>query len=77
MNHQQFNQAAKDKFLSEADPWLIAKARVLGAKVVTHEGFNLERKTKVTIPVVCHHLGIGYLDTFELIRSFGDSLGND
>jgi len=73
---QNFTQAAKDKFLSEADPWLIAKARVLGVKIVTHEGFNLERKNKVTIPVVCHHFGVISLDTFKLIRSFGDSLGN-
>ena len=73
---QDFTQAAKDKFLNEADPWLIAKSRVLGAKVVTHEGFDLNRKNKVTIPVVCHHFNVGYLDTFELIRSFGDSLGN-
>jgi len=73
---QNFTQAAKDKFLNEADPWLIAKARVLGAKVVTHEGFDLNRRNKVTIPVVCHHFNVGYLNTFELIRSFGDSLGN-
>ena len=73
---QDFTQEAKDKFLNEADPWLIAKARVLGAKIVTHEGFNLDRKNKVTIPVVCHHFNVGYVDTFELIRSFGDSLGN-
>jgi len=71
---QSFRQAAKDKFLDEADPWLIAKARVLSVKIVTHEGFNLERKNKVTIPVVCHHFGVDYLDTFALIRSFGDSL---
>jgi len=73
---QDFKPAAKDKFLDEADPWLIAKARVLGVRVVTHEGFNPERKNKVTIPVVCEYFGVDYLDTFELIRSFGDSLGS-
>jgi len=73
---QDFTQAAKDKFLNEADPWLIAKARVLDVKIVTHEGFDLNRKNKVTIPVVCHYFNVDCLNTFELIRSFGDSLGH-
>ena len=72
---QNFTQAAKDKFLDEADPWLIAKAKVLGISIVTHEGFDPNRMNKVTIPVVCEFFGIACLDTFQLIRSFGDSLG--
>lgn len=72
---QGFTQAAKDEFLTGADPWLIAKARALGVKVVTHEQLDLNAKRKVFIPVVCKHFGVAYLDTFELIRSFGDSLG--
>jgi len=77
MSHQGFTQAAKDEFLAGADPWLIAKARVLGVKIVTHEQLDLNAKRKVFIPVVCNHFDVDYLDTFELIRSFGDSLGND
>lgn len=71
---QDFTQAAKEKFLDEADPWLIAKARVLGVSIVTHEGFDLNRKNKVTIPVVCQHFNIEWLNTFDLIRVFGDAL---
>jgi len=76
MSHQDFTQAAKDEFLAGADPWLIAKAKVLGVKVVTHEQLDLNARRKVFIPVVCKHFGVDYLDTFELIRSFGDSLRN-
>jgi len=59
---QNFTQAAKDKFLSEADPWLIAKARVLDVKVVTHESFDLNRRNKVTIPVVCNYVDVNLLE---------------
>ncbi|WP_198243547.1 DUF4411 family protein [methane-oxidizing endosymbiont of Gigantopelta aegis] len=70
-----FTQAAKDQFLAEADPWLIAKATAIDAIIVTHEGFDPNRKNKVTIPIVCQHFGVKCLDTFDLIRSFGDMLG--
>jgi len=76
MASMHFTQAAKDEFLTGADPWLIAKAIVLGVEVVTHESFDEKRKNKVTIPVVCKYFDVVYLDTFELIRSFGDSLGS-
>lgn len=75
MAHPNFKPEAKDEFLAGADPWLIAEAKVLGVTVVTHEKLDLNAKKKVYIPVVCEHFGITYLDTFQMIRDFGDSLG--
>ena len=59
---------ALDEFLAGADPWLIAKAMALkDAVVVTHEQFNLQMRRKFSIPNVCHHFGIQWTDTFELL----------
>lgn len=59
---------ALDEFLGGADPWLIAKAMALSdAIVVTHEQFNLQMRRKFSIPNVCHHFGVEWIDTFELL----------
>jgi len=59
---------ALDEFLAGADPWLIAKAMALkNAVVVTHEQFNLQMRRKFSIPNVCHHFGVQWIDTFELL----------
>jgi hypothetical protein len=59
---------ALDEFLAGADPWLIAKAMALkDAIVVTHEQFNLQIRRKFSIPNVCHHFGVQWIDTFELL----------
>jgi hypothetical protein len=58
---------AKEAFLACSDPWLIAKARVLGAAVVTHETFDPQSRRKVKIPNVCQPFGVTYLTTFELL----------
>lgn len=59
---------ALDEFLAGADPWLIAKAMALkDAVVVTHEQFNLQMRRKFSIPNVCHHFGVPWIDTFELL----------
>ena len=77
MASRHFSQAVKDEFLAEADPWLIAKAMVIEASIVTLEGFDPNRRNKITIPVVCRHFGVKCLDTFDLIRGFGEALGHD
>lgn len=64
----QMKPGALDEFLSGADPWLIAKAMALqDAVVVTHEQFNLEMRRKFSIPNICHHFGVQWIDTFELL----------
>lgn len=59
---------AMDEFLSGADPWLIAKARVTGFTIVTHEQRNPNIKRKFTIPNICDHFGIQCIDTFDLLH---------
>lgn len=59
---------ALQEFLSGADPWLIAKARTIGATVVTHEQFNEAIRRKFLIPNICRHFGINHFDTFDLLK---------
>lgn len=66
---ESFTEPARDKFLSGGDPWLIAKARTIGAAVVTHESlFDPKIKKKVKIPNVCEAFDVEYIDTFELLN---------
>ncbi len=57
-----------EKFLSGADPWIIAKAQTSGAIVVTHEVFDEHCKRRVPIPNLCHSRGIQVMNTFEVLR---------
>lgn len=59
---------AMDEFLDGADPWLIAKAIVTGATVVTHETYNPSIKKKFLIPNICTDLGVRYITTFEMLE---------
>lgn len=64
----QMKPGALDEFLSGADPWLIAKAMTLeGSVVVTHEQFNLQMRRKFSIPNVCQHFGVQWMDTFAVL----------
>jgi Domain of unknown function (DUF4411) len=59
---------ALEEFLDGADPWLIAKAiSTQDAVIVTHEQFNLQMRRKYSIPNVCQHFGVAWIDTFELL----------
>jgi predicted nucleic acid-binding protein len=65
-----YNEPAVAKFLGSADALLIAKARAIGATVVTHELPNPESKKRVLIPDVCHVFDVSYMNTFEALRQF-------
>lgn len=69
----QYTPAAQAKFLSGADPWLIAKGMVLGATVVTHEGPSPMAKARVPIPNVCAHFQVPYMNTFDALRGLAAS----
>ncbi|HOJ34444.1 MAG TPA: DUF4411 family protein [Candidatus Hydrogenedentes bacterium] len=63
------------KFLSGADPWVIALAKAHQLTVVTQESpknipENHKGKIegKIKIPNVCKHVGVEYRDTFALLR---------
>jgi hypothetical protein len=56
------------EFLGGADPWLIAKAMVTGATIVTHEQYNVHALKKIYIPNVCKPLGVKCINTFEMLH---------
>ena len=53
-----------------ADPWVIALARVHGLTVVTQER-RPGSPDSPTIPRVCDHFGVAYVNTFEFMRAEG------
>ncbi|HEY8905173.1 MAG TPA: DUF4411 family protein [Rhodoferax sp.] len=64
----QMKPGALEEFLGGADPWLIAKAMTLpDSVVVTHEQFNLQIRRKFSIPNVCQHFGLQWMDTFAVL----------
>ena len=63
-----YNAANLDDFLGGADPWLIAKAKSIGATVVTHESLVSADSRKVKIPNVCRDFAVEFIGTFELLR---------
>ena len=68
---QPFKEAAKPEFLGSGDPWLIAKAKAIGATVVTQETFDAQSRKKVKIPNVCRAFHVLYINTFDLLRQMG------
>lgn len=51
-----------------ADPFLVAKARVVGAVVITEEEF---KPNAAKIPNVCNHFGVPFLDLEGFLRAVG------
>lgn len=68
-----WTQPAKDSFLAGADPWLVAKARVLGARVVTLEVADPLIRRKVPLPNICTHFSVPTQRTFDFLRANGAS----
>lgn len=64
-----YRPPAKAQFLAGADPWLVAKARVLGATVVTMERPEPSAKRRVPLPNMCAAFGVPWMDTFALLRN--------
>ena len=74
VNSNGFGQAHIDRFLSGADPWLIAKASVMGATLVTHEVLAVGTVIrKVKIPNICNAFGVKYINPFKMINDLGGS----
>lgn len=64
----QYTQAATNKFLGGADPWIIAKAKSMGATVVTQETHEPGCKSRVPIPNICIAESVPFLGTFDFLR---------
>lgn len=64
-----YHDPAKAHFLGKADPWLVAKAMVVGATIVTLEKAATEAKRRVPLPNICDAFRVPYIDTFALLRN--------
>jgi NAD(P)H-dependent flavin oxidoreductase YrpB (nitropropane dioxygenase family) len=62
-----YNPGNRDNFLAKADPWIIAKAKVLGATVVTHESLAAMNTRKIKVPNVCEKFGVSCQNTFQFL----------
>jgi len=69
VNGQQFVQHAKAEFMSVADGWLVAYAKVKNKIVVTQEIFEPGIKKKVKIPNVCNAFNVPYMNTYDFLRA--------
>lgn len=63
-----YNPGNRDNFLAKADPWIIAKAKVIGASVVTHEAVAAANTRKVKVPNICQQFEVPCLNTFRFLR---------
>ena len=66
--NQQFQETSKQRFLSGADPWLIAAAKTNGHVVVTFEEMPPANTTKVKIPAICWQMGVTCENLYEMMR---------
>ncbi|WP_349367358.1 DUF4411 family protein [Salinarimonas sp.] len=69
-----YTPQAQARFLSGADPWLVAKAMIAGCTIVTHEVAAPGAKKRVPLPNVCAHFGVATLNTFDAMRALKASL---
>ncbi|MDQ8201488.1 DUF4411 family protein [Pelagicoccus sp. SDUM812003] len=69
--HTRFTDAAKAKFASGADGWLVAYCRVYGTTVVTNEQPAPESKKEIKLPDVCDEFSVRYEDTFSMLHRLG------
>lgn len=69
VSHDAFQEPHVSTFLSGADPWLVAKARVIEAQVVTHESRVGPGSKKVKVPNICDRFEVECFDTFDLLET--------
>lgn len=74
-NNTQFFDAAKQKFADDPDGWLVAYAKAKQKIVVTHEEYRPDVKKRVPIPNICRQFGVVYVNTFDMLRALGVTIG--
>lgn len=70
-NHSRFTDAAKMKFASGADPWLVACARAFNFVVVTNEQSAPYAANAIKLPDVCKEFEVAVTGTFDMLRNMG------
>lgn len=66
---KEFKPSAVAEFLQSADYYLVAHAAAEGFTVVTHEVPEPNSKKRVKIPDACRHLGVQYVNPFNMLRA--------
>ena len=72
-NRETYKQAHKNRFLSGADPWLIAEALSGNHTIVTFEKSQPE-SAMVKIPDVAHVFGVPTLRIYDVLEQTGRTL---
>ena len=65
---KQYSTAAKQKFASGADPWLVAFASTKSLVLVTYEVSAAESKAKVKLPDVARRFQVECVPPFVMLR---------
>jgi hypothetical protein len=69
--HPRFTDAAKAKFASGADGWLVAYSRVHQTTVVTNEERAPDSQKNIKLPDVCDAYGVETEGTFKMLELLG------
>ena len=73
VSHYPVNQS--NRFLSGADPWVIAHAAAHGGVVVTLETRVPNNSQKAKIPNVADRFHVRSINTYQMLRELGAALG--
>ena len=66
--HQRYTDAAKAKFASGADGWLVAFAKAKGYVLITNEQPAPDSSKAIKLPDVCNEFEVLYNDTFAMLE---------
>lgn len=69
--HGRYTDAAKAKFASGADGWLVAYSLAHKTTVVTNEQPAPDSKKEIKLPDVCDTFSVNYADTFSMLQEIG------
>lgn len=69
--HTRYSEHQAQRFLAEADAWVIAHAKVENAVVVTHETLVNEYSDKPKIPNVCKRFDVEWVNVYQMLRELG------
>ena len=61
-----YNPGNRDNFLAKADPWILAKAKTIGATIVTHEALAAANSKKVKVPNICLQFDVPCVNTVSV-----------
>lgn len=66
--HSKYQDAAKAKFASGADGWLVAHGMATGRVVVTNEQPRPESRNQIKLPDICNAFSVPFENTFCMLH---------